>query len=356
MRMKSHKTIAKKSCFLFFLGCMLLAGFCAPTKAQMPDSVRIHLDSCLSILKENSLYSNRVNWRKTKKIVFENARNAKTKTEAFEALKIAFEALGDKHAAYYHLNESYSLVNKELISRYSDSIKAAWKRGPRIEGKMIGEVAHLTIPYIGVNTQEQIDTYANWVYKEISQLQKQNPKGWIIDLRLNGGGNIRPMLAGLAPFFTDGIVRYYINKNGNFEDEAAFSHGDFLMDGKVQATIKNKIRGMSNVKVAVLIGPGTGSSGEITAAVFSKRANTILVGDNTAGLANATNGFLLNGGKTYFRISNAYIADRHKKSFSETIKPDLYVKGNESFNNIANDLAVKKAIEWLSERYTALTK
>jgi len=346
--MKCQKTIARKFRFRSFFGFMLFICFASPAKAQLPDSVRVYIDSCLYTLKENALYANRVNWGKTKKKVFKNAKNAKSTAEAFESLKIAFDALGDKHAAYYHLDKSYILDNEALTSRYSDSIKAAWKRGPRIDGQMIENVAYFSVPYMGVNKQEQIDNYANWLYNEIAKLQQQNPKAWIIDLRLNGGGNIRPMLAGLATFFNDGIVSYYITKKGAAEDESAFSHGDFLMDSKVQVGIKNKITSFPNVKVAVLIGPGTGSSGEITAAVLSKRPNTILIGNDTAGLANATNGFLLNHNKTYFRVSNACIADAQKHPFPETIKPDFYIQGNESFNNLSNDAAVKRAIAWLN--------
>lgn len=158
------------------------------------------------------------------------------------------------------------------------------------------------------------------------------------------------MLAALTPFFNDGIVSYYIDKNGNPSDKASFSKGDFLMDEKIQATIKNIIKNFPNVKIAVLIGAGTASSGEITVAVFSKCPNTILMGDNTAGLANATNGFVLNDNKTYFLISTAEIADRNKKRFPETIKPDLYIKGDEFFSSITNDLAVKKAIDWLHQK------
>lgn len=112
-------------------------------------------------------------------------------------------------------------------------------------------------------------------------------------------------------------------QNGKSEDRSEFSNGEFLMDGKIQAAIKNKISGFPNVKVTVLIGPATASSGEITAAIFSKRPNTILLGDNTAGLANATN---VNHNSTYILVSTAFIADVQKRMFPETIKPDLYVK------------------------------
>ncbi|WP_343532881.1 S41 family peptidase [Pedobacter sp.] len=317
--------------------------------AQIADSIRVHIDSCLSILQEHSLYVNSVNWDETRTKVFEKAKTAKTKVQTFEALKIAFDALGDKHAAYYHGDDSYKIDNSELIKRYSDSIKVAWTRGPRIDGRMIGDIAYFSVPFMGINKQEQIDWYANWLYDEVAKLQKHNPKGWVIDLRLNGGGNIRPMLTGLAMFFGDGIVSYYRDKNGKNSDEAAFSKGNFLMDGKLQAAIKNKITGMPYAKVAVIIGAGTASSGEITAAVFSQRHNTLLLGDSTAGLANATNGFVFNNNKTYFLISTACITDPHKIPFPQTIQPNLFIKGNDAFNDIGNDIAVNKAIEWLRQ-------
>lgn len=325
---------------------LLLAAY--PGKAQMPDSVRLHIDSCLAILKEHSLYTGRVNWQKTGAEVFEKAKAAKTKAETFEALKVAFDALNDKHAAYYQYESAYKADNIALMNRYSDSVRAAWARGPRIDGRMIGDVAYFAVPFMGVNTQERIDQYANWLYAEVARLQLQNPKGWIIDLRLNGGGNIRPMLAGLAPFFGEGVVSYYIGKDGMVSDEASFSQGNFLIDGRIQAIIKNKISGFPEAKVAVLTGPGTASSGEITAAIFSGRPNTELLGDSTAGLANATSGFLFNDDNTYFLISTARIANQHKILFPETIEPGLYMQGNDAFNDIRRDTLVKKAIAWLN--------
>lgn len=329
-------------------GLLLLFVFNYSAIAQMADSIRLHIDTCLFTLKQNSLYADRVNWPEVEQEVFTRAGQAKTKAETFEALKIAFDALGDKHAVYYHYDNSYRLGNAALMNRYSDSVKAAWTRGPRIDGQMINGVAYLAVPFMGVNRQEQIDCYANWLYDEVAKLQKQDPKGWIIDLRLDGGGNIRPMLAGLAMFFGEGIVSYYINKDGKTSDEAAFCHGDFLIDGRIQATIKTKIAGLADAKVAVLTGPGTASSGEITAAVFSERFNTLLLGDSTAGLANATNGFVLNDHTTYFLISTASIANQYKIPFPPTIQPGLSIKGKEAFNDISNDAVVKKAIEWLA--------
>lgn len=334
-----------KNCILV----LLLISFSTTGIAQLPDSIKAHIDSSLLILKQHSLYADRVNWNDIQQKVYDSATSATTKAETFAALTIAFKTLGDKHAAYYQYDDEYRIDNSELMARYSDSIKVAWSRGPGVISRVINEVAYINIPFMGVNKQQDIDKYANWIYDAVIALQAKKPAAWIIDLRLNGGGNIRPMLTGLAMFFKDGIVSYYIDRDGKATDEAAFSKGDFMIDGAKQATIKNKVAAFKPVKVAVLIGPGTASSGEGVAVVFRQRKNTRLFGERSAGLANATNGFVFNNNNAYFLISTAYIGDKQKKILPESVMPDVLIKGNDAFGDIENDIVVKEALKWLKQ-------
>ncbi|MGC4040917.1 MAG: S41 family peptidase [Flavobacterium sp.] len=312
------------------------------------DSVKQYVDSSLVILKNNSLYSKNVDWTKITKQVHAKAKSAKTKSATFEALKIAFDALKDKHAAYYQYEDQYKLENAELTARISDSLKAAWKRGLKINKKMIGDMAYISIPTLGVGKQADIDKYANWIYDAVRSLNEKKPKGWIVDLRMNGGGNIRPMLAGLAMFFDDGVYTYYIDRDGKASDESGFKEGDFVIDGKIQANVLDKMKKISNAKIAILIGPGTASSGEGVAVVFSQKQNVKSFGTDSAGLANATNGFVFNKNLSYYLLSVAKIADKNHKIYPEIVKPDVYVNQNESFANLPNDPAVKEAIKWLA--------
>jgi carboxyl-terminal processing protease len=334
----------KKYCSLLLL--LFLFGFniCV---GQLPDSIKNHIDSSIAVLKNHSLYAKNVNWEEVEKKVYEKARGATTKAKTFDALKIAFNALGDKHAAYYQYEDQYRIENVDLIARYSDSLKAAWSRGPKITNKMIGNIAYISIPFIGANSQEDIDKYANKIYDAVIELYKKDPKGWIIDLRLNAGGNIRPMLAGLSMFFKDGIVSYYVDRDGTATDETAFSHGDLTIAGVKQATINNKVPDFKSNKIAILIGPGTASSGEGVAVVFKQRKMAKLFGEVSAGLANSTEGFVFNNNESYFLISTAYLADKRKKLLAEFVRPDVTVKGNDAFNDLANDNVVKEAIKWL---------
>lgn len=319
------------------------------TAAAQPDSVRIYLDSSLTILRQNALYGKKVNWKSVEKQVYAKAKTAQSRKETFGALQIAFDALGDKHAAYYQYEDSYKLENKALMARYSDSIREAWKRSPKIYGRLLDDVAFVNIPFLGVNKQKDIDAFANRINQVVADLSVQNPKGWIVDLRLNGGGNIRPMLAGLAAFFPEGVVGYYVDRDGVATDEAAFRNGDFLISGAVQAVLERKISGLEGVKVAVLVGPGTASSGEGTAAAFQSRPHTQLFGEKTAGVANATNGFVFNHGQSYFLISTAYLGDKHKKALPEYLTPQNLVAGNDAFHDLRHDLVVQAAVQWLKK-------
>ncbi|MCR5863123.1 S41 family peptidase [Flavobacterium sp. J372] len=329
-----------------FISIFLLS---VSTSAQLADTTRTYIDSSLTILRNHSLYSKKVNWNKIEKQIYAKAATAKNNTEIFDALKIAFNAVGDKHAAYYSYNDQYKIEDLELNARFTDSLRAALAKGPRVLNKMIGDVAYINIPFMGVQKQAQIDELANLVNNSIAALLKNNPKGWIIDLRLNAGGNIRPMLGGLAPFFKNGIVTYYIDRNGKAEEPSSFLDGDFYIDGIKQANINSKATTLAAAKVAVLIGPGTASSAEGVANVFHQRGNSKLFGEKSAGRANSTNGFVFNKNQSYFLISTSFLGDKNKKALPEYVMPDELVVQNNSFNDLAEDNAVKAAIKWLKK-------
>jgi|GEM_PF-614235 len=319
------------------------------TKAQMADSIKNYIDSAIGILQQNSLYASRVNWLAMKEAVHQKAAGARTKAEIFGALTLAFTALGDKHAAYYHYDDMFRLPDTLLDNRYGDSIKAAWKRGPGLFEQMIGDFAYINVPFMGVTKQEDIDRNANWLYEAVSKLAANSPKGWIIDLRRNAGGNIRPMMAGLAMFFDDAVLGYCIDRAGRATDETAVKDGHFMIDGKVQAAISNKIAALAHSKVAVLIGPGTASSGEGVAAIFKQRQHAMLLGEVTAGRGNATEGFVFNNDQSYFLISTASLGDKNKKALPEFVTPHVVVKANNAFSNPGADNVVKAAVDWLKK-------
>lgn len=103
--------------------------------------------------------------------------------------------------------------------------------------------------------------------------------------------------------------------------------------------IKNK-----DSKVAVLIGPRTSSSGEMTTISFIGKAHTKLFGEPTGGYTTANRGFKLADG-SYLYLASSYTADRNKKEYRGKIQPDVLIKPSGD-----GDEVLKAAVKWLSEK------
>ena len=100
--------------------------------------------------------------------------------------------------------------------------------------------------------------------------------------------------------------------------------------------LKNK-----NNKIAVLIGPRTGSSGEMTAITFIGQKNTKLFGEPSGGYITANQMFKLSDGSNLL-LATSYVADRNQKKYIDRIYPDVVVKAI-----AGKDEALQIANEWL---------
>jgi carboxyl-terminal processing protease len=333
----------------FYLMAILSLGAGQISDAQVKDSIKVHVDSAINILKSHSLYSNQVNWRQLTSKIYKSLDTCKTKADTFAALKTAFNALGDRHAAFYHYDNQYRIENTELISRYSDSLKSEWKKGPRILTYMIGTKSYIRIPYIGATKPTDIERVTKEIRDKVHKLAVNKPKGWIIDLRLNAGGNIRPMLAGLSAFFQDGILGYYVNRDGIKQEQIEFRKGELIINNESPIDRDEHKIDLKGSDISILIGPGTGSSGEGLAIYLKQRGKSKLFGEPTAGLANSTQGFIFDNDNAYFLISVSRLANRHGKILPMQISPDFRVVSNDHFSDPDSDKVIMRAIQWLDQ-------
>lgn len=320
------------------------------THAQIPDSLKQHIDTALAILEDHSLYAARVNWPEARQQAYADAEGAKNKEQLFRALANVYQRLQDHHGRFEHYNDKIAIPDSAAINRQSAALRKEWAKGPKIKTEMIGSVAYVRMPGMHVFNQKQIDFYANWFADSIASLALKNPTAWIIDLRLNNGGNIRPMMAVLAAFFEDGIVSYYLDKNQKPVSTSAVHQGAFYLDDSMQVRLKKNLPTLSQAKVAIITGAGTASSGEAVAAIFKERKNTALVGETTAGLANSTEGFVFDNDNAYFLISTSHLGSKKKKPLPVYVLPTIKTEHNDLFNELVNDNAVKSALHWLNRK------
>lgn len=314
--------------------------------AQLPDSIKAHIDTAISILQNNSLYTKRVNWKAVTQKAYSDAATAKNKEQTFTAIANAYKTLNDHHGLFAQYNDQIKIPDSASIKRTTKQMLDEWAKGPRIKAEMINGVAYLRVPGFHVYTQQQIDTYASWLSDSIISLAAKKPTAWVIDLRLNNGGNITALMGGFASFFKDGTLGYYLDNKGHATGKQLIKNGVFYLD-TARANLKNATPDLTKAKVAVLTGAGTASSGEGVAVFFKARKNTKLFGEQTGGFANSTEGFLFNDKESYFLITTSGLGSKNKKLLPAFVTPNVFVKNNDAFNDLNNDAAVQAAVKWL---------
>jgi carboxyl-terminal processing protease len=322
--------------------------------AQNPDSIKRYIDSALYLMQTKSLNGKNLNWNQIQDTTYLKAAGAKSYKEAFPAIAYAFQQLKDYHGVVAGEDTFYRYpppVNFDKV--LSPGIKKEFLKGPRIVTAVFNKaIAYLRIPGMNVTRQEDMDNRANKLRDSLCMLLEQNPKGIIIDLRMNTGGNSAPMISGIGPLFQISLLGYGVDRDGQFLEAVKLKEGVLLDEnGNKTVSIKNSCSIDKAIPIAVLIGPSTVSSGEILAAYLKQQPNVKLFGEPTPGFCNATEGFSFMNGKGYLLLSVNRIADAHKHVYQKMlVRPDVYNKNEDNYDNLIADTTVKAALKWLNSK------
>lgn len=335
---------------LIIFSTIFLSLTATETLGQAHDSVLNHIDTAISIMEKHSLYANRIAWEPIRMMAKAETKFSDDKASTFKIIASVFRQLKDYHGTFEQYDDKIKLTDTAKPDLLSAAIKAEWAKGPSIKTAMLGTSAYLRLPGMFAFNQTQIDSYANWLLDSVIALNSRTPKTWIIDLRMNTGGNILPMIAPMAGFFPDGILGYYLDKDNQPISTSLVENRAFLMDDSVHANLRDSVPDLQKPRVAILIGPGTASSGEALAVFFRGRKNTKLFGENSAGFANATEGFPFNHEKSYFLLTTARLGNNKKQPLPDLVKPDVQLVNNDAFGNLMQDTAVQAAMEWFKKK------
>ena len=333
---------------------IFLTTFFTGSFGQIPDSVKAYIDTALNYMQAKSLFGKEVNWVATRDSVYFKAKNAKSYADVFPALVYAFRQLKDFHGM---------LANQDTFYRYpppvnfdeilSPAIKKEFLKGNRfVTAYLNNSVAYLRVPSMNVNNPKAIDELANRLRDSLCLLLSKDPKGIIIDLRMNSGGNSVPMQSGLGPLFTDSLLGYGVDRDGNFLPPTKLKNGVVVdEDGNKMANLNNNCVAGKKLSIAVLIGSSTVSSGEILAAFLKQQLNVKLFGEPTPGFCNATEGFVFMNNQGYLLLAVNKIADAKKRIYSKMrVDPTVFIKAADNYDSLREDPTVTAALHWISQR------
>lgn len=216
---------------------------------------------------------------------------------------------------------------------------------PTVEVKTVApHIGYILIPGNSDFNGKDINREAAVIRQSIESLA--NIKSWIIDLRLNTGGSMYQMLAGLASILGEGKIGSFVNQHGHNDGEWILKNGNVFIDNNQVSTLPPLTIGRKLKPLVVLISGRTASSGEVVAISAVGRKNVILIGENSAGYTTANEGFEINT-IAGLNLAVDYDADRNGKVYKDFVRPDVLVEGGDNFIDVTKDLKIIYAINWL---------
>lgn len=208
------------------------------------------------------------------------------------------------------------------------------------------EVAMIGIPNFSAPGKDQaFAAIGNQIIAEA-----QEACGWVIDLRLNMGGSYTPMIGAIMSLLGDGLFGGWRFTDGMLRP-VTLQDRQIFDDDVLRADFSEIWNGidLSSRSIAVLIGPATGSAGEVTALAFVNRPGARLFGEYTVGATTANaGGFLFDG--TSLVLAVAAMTDRTGLEFPDGVPPDHIVITDWQQYGTEDDPVLGAALAWLHDQ------
>ena len=362
--------------FAFTVLCFM-GGVVSP--AQEPDGIspaaKTYLEQALDLMQKNALHKKSIDWAQLRRETLAHAKGAQTTADTYPAIAFAFTQLQEHHS-WLQLPDNLPGDKRQAISAemakitgkpLSDSKPSPFFPQKEMQGHIDrykdSVIAHVFVPMcVGPYSEWEkngpyFQEFAEKLHRIVTDLQAQKPKGWIIDLRGNAGGNMWPMLAGIGTLIGEGDLGAFLAA----DDERvpwfyrSGKAGTRTPDGKedISAEIKQPPFAFSESPwVAVLLDRGTGSSGEAVAISFAGRPRTRSFGEHTAGFSTSNQIYPLPDGASLF-LCDGVEADRTGKLYPDGLEPDMKVPVADARPAEENDPALLAADQWLAQ-HTAI--
>lgn len=333
----------------------ILLIFVAPSafaQHAVSDSSRTVIDSVYTLIKTRSLHRDQADWVRVDQQFHTSVDSATSFASALEAFRHVFKALDDVHSAIYYGGRGIGYFRSSSSPRdISALIDLSRKRAGKPIGQLLdGNVGYVFVPSYGTHGQESIDKAAQQLRDVVCDLAASATGGWIIDLRLNEGGNVYPMLSGLGDLLGDGLVARSVSATGVPNMSWSIQDGVLFLNEYRTTTVNRRCpEARKAERIAVLIGPATLSSGQLTAVAFSGWKRARLFGEPTADGYATSNQWYQITPTLGLNLSESYFADREGTIHKGIVLPNESISGVWEFETLEKDAFIQQALVWIQE-------
>jgi len=274
-------------------------------------------------------YADRVDWKEAVAQAKRQVRDPKALDEAYPAIDAMLHQLRDGHSFLLRPDRAKALLDNTAV----DDIV--------VESSDLGDVVTVAVPTFAGMTSERERSYATRLHAVFERNTGAPACGWVVDLRQNQGGNMFPMLAGLAPLIGTDNLGAFVSRSG---EARPWPTQHIYTDTRLDIS-RFEAPDLRSAPVAVITGFYTMSSGEAVAIAFRGRPNTRSFGEPTAGKSTANQGERLSDGSMLL-VTAALMADRNGVLYGVPIQPDERVDARIG-TTPEDDRALASATAWL---------
>ena len=342
----------KKIIVLLFL----VAGYDSQSQyLTTKDSITHFYDSLIYHMKTDYLYRQDVAWDKVE-VIKSRALEAETFGKSLQYCTNIFDAIDGSHL---NLFSDYGWFKWSKGKEYQQedfniNFLLKYENDPQFEVKVIDNTyGYILLPAMLMLdlSQDSLNLATQQMYDEIMNIQDTHrPTGWIIDLRFNSGGNVFPMLTALYHLLGNKTLYNCIDLQEKLLSTVYLDNGVIhdSEDGVDHATIIPTSEPDLEVPVAIITGILTASSGELIPISFGDRANTITIGEPTAGFTTA-NSLRKLPFDVKLTLTTSFMTDGQFR-YESVISPDILVEREANFDNLAQDANVIQALQFFESR------
>ncbi|HTI08186.1 MAG TPA: S41 family peptidase [Puia sp.] len=207
------------------------------------DSIRMVIDSSVALLREFAYHRDKPDWELVRQEAFDLARQAVRWEDLGPAMAHLFEAVDDHHG-WLALRDTLLQWPRHEPPYLSPALKQEFAKGNRIVKNLLpGGIGYLRVPGMAAESSEY-NRLAQRLMDSLCALQREGARKWIIDLRLNAGGTMLPMIAGLSPLLGNGAFLGYADNRGKVTGMTRLKDGKFSSpDGGVAEVVGADGRG-----------------------------------------------------------------------------------------------------------------
>lgn len=306
---------------------------------RTPAQIEKYLADALRAIQRQALYSAIVDWDAVHAEARETAARTRSYAGTHRLLYRVLKQAGGKHS---HMALSYRLPGAvERAAAAGDRTTLADDSGspPLPEGMLIEGAAYLSLPRLSRKSGGPLlaRRYVSAGSRLVGRLAVPQPRGWIVDLRQNTGGNMWPMIAAVAGLLDPGTLGHFLLPGGQGQ-AWCLSRRHISLGREPMARVRCRPHRRDQTPLAVLISARTASAGEAVLVALQAQSPTRTFGTATAGMTTGNITHVLPDG-TQLMISTCHYADSAGQLISGPIQPDELADPSNDHNALAQALA-----------------